>query len=255
MSAPTTPARTAARTAPTGRRRRRLAGATAGALVVVLGAAGCATVDVGPRTTQHRDVADVTSVRLDTSGRLVVVRGPETGLEVTAGEAVIDRLTSDVVGGTLLLGAEGQRGPGGLGAVEYRLTVAELTAVEVRGSGAMEGHGVLGDDVAVRVAGSGDVDLSDLDADSVSVVVDGSGDVRLEGSARRGAITVDGSGEVRADDLETGDADVTVRGSGGVAVHVTGALRVLVEGSGTVDHTGDPDLVADVRGSGEVRGR
>lgn len=255
MSARPTAARTGRRTPATGRAARPRAGAATAALVVVLAATGCGTVDLGPRTTQQRDLPDVTAVRLDTSGRLVVVRGPQTGLEVTAGEAVIDRLTSDVDGGTLVLGADRAPGPGGLGAVEYRLTVPELTAVEVRGSGAMEGHGVVGDDVAVRVAGSGDVDLSDLEARSVQVVVDGSGDVRLEGRTQYGAVSVDGSGEVRADDLETDDADVTVRGSGGVELHVTGDLRVLVEGSGTVSHTGDPVVVSEVRGSGEVRGR
>lgn len=246
--------RTPALPAPTTRTVLRHAGTVAVGLVVLGGAAACSTVDVGPRTTQEREVGEVASVRLETSGRLVVQRGPEPSLAVSAGELVVDRLTSEVVDGTLVLGVQ-DRGPGVLGPVEYRLTVGELTEVDVRGSGDVEGHGVTGRDVAVRIGGSGDVDLSDLDTDTVRVVLEGSGAVRLAGAAREAAIAVEGSGEVLADDLEAEEADVTVRGSGEVEVHVTGDLRAVVDGSGSVRHTGDPDVVADVRGSGEVSGR
>ncbi|EYR63694.1 hypothetical protein N866_18725 [Actinotalea ferrariae CF5-4] len=238
---------------PGGRRARRLAGAVT-ALALLTGAAACSTVDVGPRTTQDRPVADVTSVRLETSGRLVVQRGDEPSLQVTAGEFVLDRLTSEVVDDTLVLGVD-RTGTGSLGPVEYRLTVRELAAVDVRGSGEVQGHGVTGADLAVQVSGSGDVDLTELDADGVEILVEGSGDVRLEGRTSHEAVVLDGSGAVVADDLDAEQADVTVRGSGDVEVHVTRDLRVVVEGSGAVTHTGDAEVDADVRGSGEVRGR
>src|SRR5690625_6542102 len=57
---------------------------------------GCSQAYTGPSTTQEREIETVSVVELDTSGELNVVTGDHAALTVTAGENVIDRLTSEV---------------------------------------------------------------------------------------------------------------------------------------------------------------
>lgn len=216
--------------------------------------AGCGVLgsDPGPRTTEERDVEGVTAVALETSGDLVVEEGATTSLTVTAGERVLERLTSEVRDGMLVLGTD-RRGWGNQGEIDYLLVVEDLEAVHVRGSGDVEADGAATGDLEVVVEGSGDVRIADVDVDALLVRLEGSGNVRLGGTAESQAVTIDGSGSYYGDDLTTEDATVSVQGSGSAEVHVTGALSASVSGSGSVTHTGGADVESDVQGSGAVR--
>ena len=78
------------------------------ALTVVLAGCGAPIVSRGEPTTEERAIGNATEVRLETSGDLTLVVGDEPSLTVTAGENVIDRLTSTMSGSTLVLGFKTQ---------------------------------------------------------------------------------------------------------------------------------------------------
>jgi Putative auto-transporter adhesin, head GIN domain len=223
-----------------------------GSLALVLAGCGALGVDAGPRTTEDREVDDVTAVALETSGDLVVELGDTPSLTITAGERVLDRLTSEVHDGVLVLGSKG-RGWADRGEIEYHLVVTELQAVHLRGSGDIEADAVTGDALEVVLEGSGDVRLDGVDVDALQVQVDGSGDVVLAGRAGRQAVTLGGSGGYDGGDLRSDDATVSLDGSGDVQVDVAGSLSATVDGSGSVTYTGSPDVESDVQGSGTVR--
>lgn len=87
---------------------------------------GCSSAYTGPATTQEREIDTVNAVELDTSGELIVTRGEHIGLTVTAGEKVIDRLTSDVEDEVLHLGLDGEPLAWG-GDIRYELTIRHST--------------------------------------------------------------------------------------------------------------------------------
>ncbi len=223
-----------------------------GTLALLLAGCGVLGGDPGPRTTQERDVEGFTAVALETSGDLVVERGDEPSLTITAGERVLERLTSEVRDGVLVLGSQG-RGWDGRGEVDYRLVVPELEAVHVRGSGDVQGDDVAADDLEVVLDGSGDVHLTGADLDALRVRLSGSGDIELAGTTANQDVTIEGSGDYDGRELTARDAAVAVEGSGGADVHVTGALRASVSGSGSITYTGGADVEEDVQGSGTVR--
>lgn len=224
----------------------------AGAALVLT---GCSPVDLrtgGPRATDDREIDAVESVLLRTSGDLEVLVGDTPSLTISAPRNVLDRLTSEVVDGVLVLGRRGF-GPSPLGEVRYTLTVPRITDVAIDGSGDVEADFTGADEVRVEISGSGDVSGDRIDAVSVITVIDGSGDVELEGTADESVVELSGSGDVEFDDLVARTARVVIDGSGDVEVRATDSLDIDLSGSGQVRHSGGARVTSDVSGSGSVR--
>jgi hypothetical protein len=225
-------------------------------LAAVALVAGCGTVldGPGPQTSQERDIGDVTVVELATSGDLIVIQGEDARLTITAGEEVIDRLTSDVDGDTLELGVDG---PGGVsGEIRYELVVPRLEGVELAGSGDVRLDDVaVGDALTLTVAGSGDITAGGVDVQELTVTVSGSGDVDVEGRAEQQDVEISGSGDYLAAGLDSRTARISVEGSGNADVTVSDRLEASVSGSGNVTYGGDPSVDSRIDGSGEIEPR
>lgn len=204
-------------------------GVIAAAAVVAL--AGCApTVASGPVTSEERDIPAITTVVLQTSGDLSISEG-EPRLVISAASDALEHLTSEVDGDVLALGVT----TGimlSLGTVRYELTVPDLEAI--------------------TMDGSGDVEWTGLAARRIEISVAGSGDVTLSGTTQELGIDIAGSGNVHGADLRAQAVDVVVRGSGDVDVSPVDSLSVDILGSGTVTYSGEPTLDTTIAGSGEV---
>lgn len=205
---------------------------------------------LSPMAVEEREVGEFAAVVLDTPGKLTVTEG-EPSLVVHAPERALARLTSDVDDGALVLGAM----PGfamGLLEVRYELTVRELAAIEVNGSGDAEVTVPGASSVRVTVNGSGDVSWTGRSGDDVEVRVAGSGDLRLVGETTDLSLQIDGSGDIDAGGLDARGAWVVIRGSGDATVDAEDHLVVQIAGSGRVTYFGDPRLDTEIWGSGEV---
>ena len=224
-----------------------------GAVVVLTAATltGCARMlPAGPMTSESPDIADVTSVVLDTAGDLEISEG-EPSLTIHAPANLIDALTARVSDGVLTLGRRGPDLAWGSADIRYELTLPSLEGIEVNGAGDVDST-VSSDTLTIDVSGAGDVKVEGLDADAVSVSISGAGDVELDGVALSLDVEISGVGEVDADDLEVADAVVDISGTGDANVHVTGSLTADVSGLGSVRHRGGARVDADVSGLGEV---
>lgn len=233
--------------------------------------AGCGPVDTGPPTTQERAIEAVGAVELDTSGELIVTRGDRAALTVTAGEKVIDRLTSEVDDDVLRLGIDGEQLARG-GDIRYELTLPALDTIAVqgsgeadvdftgasapvmlvKGSGSVRASGVIGDVATIALDGSGSIAMEDIDVRELATKIDGAGEVTASGTVVAQDVEIRGSGEYKAHDLQSTDARAMVRGSGAADVLVSGTLDATIDGSGEIRHSGDPEVTEKVFGSGEV---
>ncbi|TBN58252.1 DUF2807 domain-containing protein [Glaciihabitans arcticus] len=221
-------------------------------LVTLTALSGCAILTPpGKQVTESREIGDVTAVELSSGGSLVVSVGSTPSLEITAGENMIGRLSSDVSGGTLDLGI--MPGIGFVtGNVSYALTVTSLDTLEIKGSGDAEIDFAGAEEVDLDIDGSGSISGTNLDAREVDIEIAGSGDVELEGEASSFSLTISGSGEYLGDDLTTEVADVTISGSGEVELSASDSLDVTINGSGEVRYTGGATLEQNINGSGEI---
>jgi hypothetical protein len=206
----------------------------------------------GPRESVDRTIDAVDAVEVRTSGDLTVTLGDTPSLTITAPKSVLDRLTSDIVDGVLVLDVTGPRFGFDLGEIDYVLTVPRLSTVSVQGSSDVTADFSEADDVAVEIDGSGDVEGTGIDASEVTVTISGSGDVTLAGTTDRQAIQVDGSADIDTTDLVSRSTTIDLSGSGDIRVNATETLDVELSGSGDVRYTGGAAVTSDISGSGSV---
>jgi hypothetical protein len=187
----------------------------------------------GTMAIEARDVSGFSEVDLNGSGTVMVsVTGTES-LKIEAEDNILPLLTSEVRDGRLVLGAKESISP--TREIVYTVTVINLEAVAVSGSGSV---------VAVDVVANGfEVDIS------------GSGLVTPEGASEHLDLSISGSGVFEGEGFVSATGTVSVSGSGDAVVDVTNDLVVDVSGSGTVRYIGDPAVSTSISGSGEISRR
>lgn len=184
-----------------------------------------------PTRTEVRTVAEFHALELRGAARVDVRVGEAQSVVVTAEEALLPFLKTEVRDGTLVL----DRAPG---APTTRKTVQiTVTAPTL--------------DAAVLL-GSGDVRLSNVKGASFRAAITGSGDVTAVGAIDELVVDVDGSGEARLAGLAAKNVKVRLSGSGDARVTASEALDVQLLGSGDVRYSGNPRLTQSVQGSGDV---
>lgn len=207
---------------------------------------------------ETRDVGDFDEITMKIGGTVYVTQGNRNEVILEGREDDLDELRVDVRGGELII--ENRRSSSwrfwesGNIRVDVYVTVKELNAVTVSGSGDIIGQNTIEtDDFKARVSGSGDIEM-ELDAKDVATSISGSGNIELSGSASTGSLSISGSGKLLAEELKVDDFEVKISGSGRGSITVYGELDVRISGSGSVYYGGNPKAVnSSISGSGKVR--
>jgi hypothetical protein len=210
----------------------------------------------GNVTRVDRPVSGFTAVALDGSGEVTITQGAGESLSVEAEDNLLPLITSVVRDGVLRL--DFNRGDWRdvikpTKPIRFLVSVRDLSALDLAGSGTMRAGTVESPNLAVTVSGSGDVTLDEFRGDSLKATLDGSGNITAAGQSQRLEVFLTGSGKVNADDLESQTASVSLGGSGDVTLWVRSALDISISGSGTVNYFGQPTVgKRDITGSGDV---
>ena len=221
------------------------------------------------------EISDVTEVVLGTSGNLYVEYGDEASLLVEAEDNLVEYLDIHVHGDTLEIKTQAGTWLNPTRPIKFYLTVTELDAVSLTGSGDALVPDMEADQIELSVTGSGDLQVGDLDAERIELDLSGSGDLEAEDcEADEASIHVTGSGDVDLRDLHVGEITVRMTGSGNVTavggevekqdVSITGSgdytadgvksdeAKVRLTGSGMADVRVSERLNATILGSGDV---
>ena len=189
--------------------------------------------ETGGVTSEARDVSGFNEVELKGVGNLSLEQTGSESLTVEAEEDVLPKIRTEVENKRLIISPERNTSINTNKPINYKLTVKDLSTLEV--------------------SGSGNVEAKDINTDELAVTIGGAGDVEIRGSADSQEVEISGSGEYRAGDLESKEATIDVRGSGLATVNVSDELEAEVSGSGSVEYIGDPMVQQEVSGAGEVR--
>lgn len=220
----------------------------------VLLIAGCAIspMKASPNE-EERKVEPFHSVVIAGSENLHVSQGTEQKLLVVADDDVLRHLKTTVRNGTLYVEMEDHYGYHFDSDVHVFVTMKEVRALHVAGSGNIKGETtVQSDELKLKISGSGNITM-DVKATSIRTAIAGSGDVRLTGSTENHDVGISGSGSVSALDLSADRYDISISGSGTSKVSVKSSLDISISGSGKVSYSGNPDkLNTQVSGSGRV---
>lgn len=188
----------------------------------------------GVPATQVRHTAAFHRVELAGANNVVIRVGEEQSVVVTADDNLLDRVTTEVQSGKLVIGNT----PGSL-------TTRSPMSVEVK----------VPTLDALTLSGSGNIVVTGIDAERLDVTLPGSGMLTGSGSATLLDVKVGGSGTVQLTRLVANDVRVAVSGSGSIFVTATESLDASVSGSGAILYTGNPQRVTrSVTGAGAITG-
>jgi hypothetical protein len=226
----------------------------------------------GEIVTQTMDVSGFQRVTLEGFGDVFIEQGQTESLSVETDENILPLLNVRVRGRELILGTKNGVNVNPSKSITYKLTVQDLDAISLSGSGSFHAAPLNSGNFQVKVSGSGDVNITGLVAEALSIElngsgnilvenidvktvdtsVQGSGDIKLEGQADTEKVRVGGSGNYLAGDLQTNAADVNVPGSADVTVWVENELNITVSGSGDIRYYGKPAIDQTISGSGDI---
>ena len=182
---------------------------------------------------ESRDVSGFDEILLRGSGSVNVDLTGTESLAVETDENLMDNIVTEVDNRVLELSTEGGINPS-------RGVVYTITAISLE---------------SVTIEGSGTVIVEGLDNDEFSVEVNGSGEVVAAGTSEHLAIYVSGSGGFDGSDLVAMTGLVDISGSGDALVNVADELDATISGSGQVEYIGDPILITEISGSGDISRR
>ena len=209
--------------------KRCLVAVMAGLLVLT----GCSVVSgSGQVESETRQVSGFTGVELSGTGEVTIEQGDTESLTIEADDNVLPVLTSDVQDSVLQLGTKPRTTVQTGNPIRYRVTLKDLTSIEL--------------------SGSGSVSAADLRVNALRVDISGSGTTNLAGSADQQELEVSGSGRYGAAELSSKSATIAISGSGKATMAVSDQLRVDISGSGTVTYSGDPQIDQSISGSGRL---
>jgi hypothetical protein len=226
----------------------------------------------GKMVTESFDVQDFDQIRLGTSGVLYIEQGDEFSLSIEADDNILPLLDVEVEQGVLTLRTEPDITPLQFETITYRVTLPELSAIDLSGSADIRVEDFSADSLSVNINGSGDVTFVNLNVASLSVRISGSGDMILPnvsadtilaeinnsglmdvaGGTEALTVKVSGSGDLLADTLKASTVEVAVNGSGDATVWAVDTLDVSISGSGNVQYLGAPELTEKISGGGDL---
>jgi len=189
----------------------------------------------GNVVTEERDVSGFTAVSLQGIGELFVDQTGTESLAITADDNLLPYIKTRISGDKLIISIEENTTFNNVSELTYHVTVANLDELELDGFG--------------------QVTVSNLNGESLSVQLDGAGSITVSGEVDRQTVEINGAGGYDAAELKSQEATVTHNGAGLAVVQVSDQLDAKINGIGTVEYIGDPQVTKDVSGLGSVSQR
>jgi hypothetical protein len=223
-------------------------------LAIILATASAITAAPAFAAERNFPVTDFEQIVLAGSTDISVTTGSRASVVAVGADADIDRLDIRVEGNRLLVGTKkGNWTWSTREGVKLRVTVPNLSAATISGSGDMDINRVKGP-FSGRVSGSGDMSIAAVDSTTLNLAISGSGEIEAaSGRCGAGNFATTGSGDIDAANVRCETLSATVTGSGNVDGQATATATLRVTGSGNVKVTGGARCTTSTTGSGTTR--
>ncbi|HKY82866.1 MAG TPA: DUF2807 domain-containing protein [Sphingobium sp.] len=193
------------------------------------------------------------AIRVDASVEVIVTTGAGASARVEGDQALIDRLKVDVSGRLLVVTMERARpGEKAGGRAVLRLSTGTLGRVVLTGGGSVSVSRMKGQRGDIVLGGNGDVSVAAVDVDQLNLGVAGAGRATLAGRVGVATVRVNGPGAVAAEGLRARQAAVANDGPGNVALTAEVTAKVTASGSGDVTIVGKAACQVENRGTGRI---
>lgn len=209
----------------------------------------------GEITTQIRSVSEFDAIQINGAGELIISQGNSESLEIQAEDNIIEELTSDVQGSTLILGFRDnflRRQIIPTERITYNLEVVDLSEVTINGAADMDIKSLETGSLALIINGAGNITVNQLISDRLTVEISGTATIEVEGQVSQQFVTIEGAGNFKAGDLQTSSTSIEITGVGNATVWATENLDISIDGGGNLRYYGSPNITKDINGLGDI---
>lgn len=206
-------------------------------VVAAFAVVGC-TEHHEPIRTETREVGVFEAIDMEGASTLEISVGPETSVQIEAAADVLERVMTEVRGGTLYIESRPKDWlpVDGRPRVSVRIAVPKL--------------------VSLRLGGGNDVQLHGFAGGESKIDVEGAAHIEGRGNLDRFTVHMAGAGHADFSELPAKDVHVTVEGVGSVIVHPEETLDATMNGVGAILYIGEPHEVSTrMNGLGRIAKR
>lgn len=209
----------------------------------------------GEIVSKEFEVDGVDRISLEGFGQLTLRQGDEESLTVTSDDNIIEYVSVDVRGSTLVLdlSEDGRnynfRPTNG---IKFELVLPDVSRVDLTGAWNVTAEDWELDSLRFDLTGAGQVELDNLNADELEINQTGAGSVIVSGKVKGQDVSMSGAGSYFAADLESETALVSISGVGTATVWATETLDVDISSVGNVIYYGSPRVISEISGLGKL---
>jgi hypothetical protein len=191
-------------------------------------------------------------MELRSAATVAVTAGPRFAVHADGDADLVRRLTVDVRGGTLVLGAlpGTSRGANGL---HVAITMPRVAGAAISGAGTIAIDRAEAPQFAADVGGAGTIRIAQLRAPRTTLAMGGTGQIVVAGRTARLEANVSGVGSIDAANLAADAGNFTMSGTGHIGARVNGPAAVSLSGMGSVVVAGNAQCAVQKSGLGSVR--
>ena len=230
-------------------------------------------VGSGKLMQETREAKGFEQVVLSVPARLILTQGESESLEISAEDNLLPYIHSKVVNGILTISVEpGTTNIRPTEEILIHLSVKQISAVIVNGSGKIESGTVNADRLIFQINGSGEIEIEEIKtgllnaningtgemsfasiaAKTTSLSIDGSGKYLVSGQSNDAKISINGSGKIQAENLECEQVQASINGAGNISIWASEQITASVTGSGNITYHGQAKVSKIINGSGSV---
>lgn len=235
-----------------------LAGIITIAVLLSFFLSSCITIRVntlkgsGEVITKSFEVGDFDRLIFSGIGKIIIVQGEETSLEVEAESNVIDALKINTSAGRLEIGFKSRF----INVIPtkdivFHLKVKDLKKINLSGAGIIECDNLNVESLSVDSSGVGSIKIN-ITASDLEIGISGAGKVNLSGEVDTQQLNISGVGSYDAKELVSKDCEISISGAGRAVVNATQTLDIEMSGVGKVDYVGNPSITQNVSGAGSI---
>ena len=214
--------------------------------------------NAGPTVSRNYQVGNFQEIEVAGPYDVNVRTGANPGVSAQGPQKMLDHAVVEVKGDKLVIHSESHVslfnwGFGSNGRTVFTVTVPQIRAATMAGSGDLNIDKVQSNEFEGKMAGSGDLGVGSVKVQSLKLSMAGAGDTKIgSGQAQNAEYKIVGSGDINAPGVTTQQLTVSIAGSGNIRAHATGAADVTIMGSGDVEVSGGAKCSVTKHGSGDV---
>jgi hypothetical protein len=172
----------------------------------------------GTAKSETRGLTGFKEIEANGAVNLNIGFGSEYALKIEADDNLLEHITTNVNGDTLVIGSKDHINP--KSKVNITITMPQLDRLEINGASA-------GDVVGFK-------------GDKLELALNGASNLRIAGEVRELKALASGASSINAESLKAENADVDANGASKITVNATGDLKADASGASSVTYVGEP---------------